>query len=91
LNVVPAFRFGIPCSWVSAFDVSFYNGRSRDVHGNRIGEKYEEGNFPYDAIDPADPPAFESQAAYLQRHRLFLPGEENRIPAEASDPEVVRC
>jgi hypothetical protein len=30
-------------------------------------------------IDPADPPAFESEAAFLARHKLFLPGERERL------------
>jgi hypothetical protein len=31
------------------------------------------------AIDPDDPPTFESQAAYLKRHGLFLAGEARRM------------
>lgn len=42
------------------------------------------------AIDPGNPPRFESQASYLRRHKLFLPGEEKRIPADAFVPEAVR-
>src|SRR5881397_1261067 len=34
------------------------------------------------SIDPADPPRFESQASYLQRHGLFVPHEEERLSAE---------
>jgi hypothetical protein len=89
LNVVPAFTRGIPDSWVSAFDVSFYNGRSVDIHGQRIGTKYTEGRFPHDAIDPEDPPVFESEASYLKRFGLFLRGEKKRVPADAYQPEVV--
>jgi hypothetical protein len=32
-----------------------------------------------DAIDPEDPPTYESQASYLERHGLFLPGEKKRL------------
>jgi hypothetical protein len=32
-------------------------------------------------LDPKDPPRFESQAHYLRRHGLFLPGEEKKLTA----------
>ncbi|HJU18585.1 MAG TPA: hypothetical protein VJ770_19205 [Stellaceae bacterium] len=38
--------------------------------------------------DPADPPVFESQAAYLDRHGLFLPGERRRLKAADFEPEI---
>jgi hypothetical protein len=37
-------------------------------------------------IDSDDPPFFESQAAYLKRHGLFMPGEERRSDFE---PETI--
>jgi hypothetical protein len=40
--------------------------------------------------DPADPPMVESQAAYLRRHGLFLPGEARRLSAADYVPELVR-
>lgn len=39
--------------------------------------------------DPDDPPRFESQAAYLRRHGLLLPGELRRLTAAAFEPEIV--
>jgi hypothetical protein len=59
--------------------VSYYNGRSVDVHGKPIGTEYAEGHFPYLAIDPKDPPMYESEAAFLDRRGLFLPGERRRL------------
>ncbi len=41
-------------------------------------------------FDPADPPRYESQAAYLRRHKLFLPGEEKRLTPADFEPEMVR-
>ena len=41
------------------------------------------------AIDPDDPPAFESQAAYLARHGLLLPGERDRLPEDAFEPTFI--
>ena len=38
-------------------------------------------------LDPNDPPTFESQAAYLTRHGLLLPGE--RPSASAFEPEAI--
>ena len=38
-------------------------------------------------IDPNDPPTYESQASYLQRHGLLLPGEA--LPDDAFEPETV--
>ncbi len=52
------------------------------VDGHRFGTK---GGFAGQAIDPADPPRFESQAAYLRRHKLLLPGEEKRLTAADFD------
>ena len=33
----------------------------------------------YQTIDINSPPVFESQAAYLKRHKLFMDGEEGRL------------
>jgi hypothetical protein len=42
------------------------------------------------AIDPSDLPQFESEAAYLKRHRLLLPGEARRLrPRDFVDEAVV--
>jgi hypothetical protein len=90
LAYVPSFTRGIPDSWVKAWDVEFYNGRAKDIHGEPIGTKYMEGHFPYKAIDPDDPPIFESQASYLKRNGLLSPAEAKRIPAEAWEPEAIR-
>jgi hypothetical protein len=39
--------------------------------------------------DPRDPPAFESQAAYLRRLGLLLPGEELRLKMDDFVDELV--
>ncbi|MGO4564807.1 hypothetical protein AB4Z52_07000 [Rhizobium sp. 2YAF20] len=36
------------------------------------------------------PAVYESQAAYLERRGLFLPGERKRISAADLEPEVLR-
>lgn len=43
----------------------------------------------WEGFNKADPPIFESEASYLKRFGLFLPGEEKRISADAYEPEVL--
>ena len=81
---------GIPELWVSAWDVSFYNGRMKNVDGEPIGREHSEGDFPHDAIDPADPPLYESQAVYLDRHSLLTDAERAVLDAQGwPEPEAV--
>ena len=40
-------------------------------------------------VDPDDPPLIESEASFLRRFGLFLPGEEKRVPADAYEPQLV--
>lgn len=90
LNIVPELPFGCPVRWVSRDDVAYSNGRALDVHGRPIGRPdYHDGYFPYAAIDPNDPPVFESQAAYLLRHQLLPAGERDRLAPDALQPERV--
>ena len=41
-------------------------------------------------VDPADPSLFESQAAYLRRHGLLLPGEARRLRPRDFEPERIK-
>jgi hypothetical protein len=91
LAYVPASTLGIPDSWVERWSVDYYNGRAVDIHGERIGTEYKEGHFKVVAIDPDDPPAYESQAAYLQRHGLLTAEEKQYLKKhrELMEPEVI--
>jgi hypothetical protein len=40
-------------------------------------------------IDPAQPPLYESEAAYLQRHNLLTPSEARELTADDFQPEVI--
>jgi hypothetical protein len=40
-------------------------------------------------LDTEDPPVYESQAAYLERLKLFLPGERKRLKPKDFEPENV--
>lgn len=42
-------------------------------------------------IDLSDPPRFESEATYLQRHRLLTPGERRRLTAEDFKPTKIEA
>ena len=41
------------------------------------------------AIDPDDPPRYESEASYLQRLDLLLPGELERLTEADFEPELI--
>jgi hypothetical protein len=85
----PSYYYGLPAVWVSAWEVKYYSGIAVDVHGNPIGDRIPNNDFKGVAIDPNDPPKFESQAAYLLRHGLFLTGEERRLKKADFEPEQV--
>ena len=87
LNVVPVFACGMPSQWVSPFQEEYYNGRRLDIHGHRIGTEYAEGHFAGLAPRREDPPRFESQATYLERHGLLPPAERRRLTAQDFAPE----
>ena len=75
-NVVPRFEFGLPVDWVTDWQVAYYNGRARDIHGNPIGTQYNEGHFGGTAYDPNNPPTFETESDYLERYGLLGQGEK---------------
>ena len=43
----------------------------------------------FHADDPSNPPAFESEAAYLKRHGLLTPEETRRLRKKDFEPEVI--
>lgn len=90
LNIVAHSEYGLPGSdWVDQWQVDYYNGRAKDVHGEPIGTNYKEGNFDGVAVDPDDPPRFESQAAYLKRLGLLTKAEERLLTAEDYDSPTI--
>jgi hypothetical protein len=56
---------GIPLDWIVAGDMATYEALGRPLE--------------VPAVDPKNPPMFESQATYLDRHNLLLPGERRRL------------
>jgi hypothetical protein len=81
------YSFGIPGHWLNQELADFYNGRSK---GGRVTHA-KEGDFPWPAVDPEDPPVFESQAAYLLRHGLLHPGERERLTDLDFALEAIGC
>jgi hypothetical protein len=86
---VPSFEYGLPVLWVERWMTEYYNGRAKDVHGKPIGTNHKPGDFKGVQIDPDNPPVFESQAAYLERHGLLQPGEHRRLRKADFYPEAV--
>jgi hypothetical protein len=81
-------HLGFPNGWITPWEVAYYNGRTVNVKGEPIGTNYRDGHFTRRAPDPRDPPRYESQAAYLDRHELLLPGERERLTKADFAPEV---
>jgi hypothetical protein len=85
LNYVPTLSFGIPNCWIEAWEADYYGGKSGFTGDDPNSGPIFEGVPP----DPADPPAFESQAAYLARHGLLLEGERERLSHSDFEPELL--
>jgi hypothetical protein len=86
LNWMPRFLLGIPLDWINASDVDYYGGTMRHVVTGQLVNPKPAGSFTGVAIDEDDPPLYESEAAYLDRHGLFLTGEEKRLKTADFEP-----
>lgn len=75
LKYEPACVFGIPRYWITSQDIGILT---------RPGCKGK-------ALDTSDPPLYESQAAYLERHGLLSDREKAILPEGAYDLEAVVC
>jgi hypothetical protein len=80
LNYVPHFYCGIPDSWLTQCEVKTYS---------ELGRERNAEPFTGAAIGPNDPPKFESQAAYLERHGLLAPEEKRRLKLKDFEPELI--
>jgi hypothetical protein len=65
----------VPDQFVTAEDVEWHREEGEDFSG-----------IP---IDLNDPPMYESQAAYLNRHGLWIPAERRRLRKRDFKPEMV--
>ncbi len=71
----PHYDFGLPAHWVNQWESDYYNS---------------DGDFEGVAIDHEDPPRYESEASYLERHGLFRPGEKKRLRKADFEPELIK-
>lgn len=83
----PAFWLGVPLTWVTFWQVAYY-GCQAVGQGKRI-PYHRKAPFHGVPIDRADPPLFESEAAYLERHGLLLAGERRRLKPRDFAPESI--
>lgn len=74
--LVPHFDCAVPEQFVTAEDVEWHRAEGEGFSGT--------------PIDPNDPPAYESQATYLDRHDLLIPAERRRLRKKHFEPETVR-
>ena len=81
---VPLFWCGVPLDWVSRWEVEYYGDRRAE-----IGLPPSNRPFLGLAIDRDDPPMFESEAAYLDRHGLLRPGERRRLKPVDFEPKSI--
>lgn len=83
------FTRGIPDVFISEFDIQEFEAWDVD-RGEDLPERSTLNiSEPLELIDPRDPPRYEPETAYLERLGLLAPGERERIPAEAFEPEAV--
>jgi len=86
LATVPCFKYGVSIYWVDNFQSEYYSGTAKDIHGKLINPQAKNDDFKGIAIDPIDPPLFESQASYLDRFGLLSAAEKKKSNFE---PESV--
>jgi hypothetical protein len=77
----PWYEWGLPQCWMKQETIDVY--ALMDFQKNRPPHKWPDGA----AYNRDDPPIFESQASFLKRHRLLLPGEERRLTPADFEPE----
>jgi len=75
LGVSRSFSFGVPDDFVSQFEADYYNGKARHVNGGFIPCKWKEGDFKGVAVDPKNPPVYETELEYLTRHDFLTKTE----------------
>lgn len=73
LKYAPVYDFGIPKYWITQQDITLRR----------------KAGFKGKPLDKNNPPLYESQAAFLQRHGLLSEEEMEILPADAYDLEVI--
>lgn len=83
-----SFNYGLPVDWITPWQVEYYNRPLPENYGN-FAKPLAPDNFTGVAIDPNNPPLYESQAAYLKRQKLLLPGEAKQLTKIDFEPERI--
>ena len=68
-------HLGLPLDWIGESDLAAFG-----AIGKPLGVP---------AVDPANPPRYESEATYLDRLGFLLPGERKRLTAADFQPEKI--
>jgi hypothetical protein len=84
---VPAYHLGIPYQWACEALIRM-GWPTVHINGHPEGWAALPGLANAIAFDHDDPPRFESQATYLQRLGLLLPGERKRLKPSDFEPEL---
>ena len=74
-SLVPHFECAVPDQFVTTEDVKYHRDEDEEFSG-----------VP---LDPNDPPAYESQATYLDRLNLLTPAERRRLHKKDFYPETI--
>jgi hypothetical protein len=71
--------YGMPLVWVTREKLAW------------SGNGWWNTNLPGPVLDPEDPPMFESQAAFLDRHGLLSAAERAKLGPEDFEPKSIVC
>ena len=78
----PALEYGVPVAWLDAETAALYKAQFGTELRDRVARR------PAVPVDPLDPPFFESQAAFLERHGLLSAAERDALSPLAFEPEA---
>ena len=90
LCIKQVYLLGLPTVWLTPFLAAYYKGTACDIHGQPVPCTVADPQFPGVAPDPADPPRYESQASFLDRHGLLTAAERKRLSAADFEPETIQ-
>ena len=80
----PMLEYGVPSEgFVDADLLALYKRQFGKMLRNRVTGR------PAVSVDPLDPPTYESEAVFLDRHNLLSAVERDALDADAFEPEAV--
>ena len=90
LCIKQVYHLGLPTVWLTPFLAAYYRGTACDIHGQPVPCTVADPQFPGVAPDPADPPQYESQASFLDRHGLLTTAERKRLSVADFEPATIQ-